>query len=235
MSVLELQGLSRSYGGIVAADSIDLSLEASELHCLIGPNGAGKSTVFKLIVGLVKPQSGHILLNGRDITRVQPYQRARLGISMKYQTTRIFMNLTVGQNITIARSREAFDGDHLDWALTHLDLGRRWDDPVSTLSYGEQHWLEMCMALGNRPCLVLMDEPTAGMTPDETGKTARLLKQLNARGPTIVVIEHDMSFVREIAQRVTVLHQGKIFRQGSISEIETDRDVQRIYLGERHD
>ncbi len=232
MSLLELQGLSRSFGGIVAADQIDLSLEAGELHCLIGPNGAGKSTVFKLIVGLIKPQSGKVLLNGRDITRIEPYRRARLGISMKYQTTRIFTNLSVGQNITIARSQEADEGDDLNWALQHLNLARRWSEPVSTLSYGEQHWLEMCMALGNQPSLVLMDEPTAGMTPDETSRTAGLLKELNGRGLAIVVIEHDMSFVREIARRVTVLHQGRIFRQGSIAEIESNREVQRIYLGE---
>lgn len=232
MTLLELQGLSRSFGGIIAADHIDLALEAGELHCLIGPNGAGKSTVFKLIVGLIKPQSGRVLLKGRDITRIEPYRRARLGISMKYQTTRIFANLTVGQNVTIAHSREADNGDHLNWALQDLNLARRWDDPVSILTYGEQHWLEMCMALGNQPSVVLMDEPTAGMTPDETDRTASFLKELNARGLTIVVIEHDMSFVRDVSRRVTVLHQGEIFRQGSISEIESDREVQRIYLGE---
>ena len=234
MSLLELKGLSKSFGGIVAADDIDLSLETGELHCLIGPNGAGKSTVFKLIVGLIKPQSGKVFLNGRDITRTEPYQRARLGISMKYQTTRVFSNLTLGQNITVARSRRVPNGDHLDWALRHLNLAGRWADSVSTLSYGEQHWLEMCMVLGNQPSLVLMDEPTAGMTPDETSRTAVLLKELNRRGLTIVVIEHDMSFVREIARQVTVLHQGRKFRQGSLAEIEQDREVQRIYLGEAH-
>lgn len=232
MSLLELHGLSRSFGGIVAADRIDLTLEAGQLHCLIGPNGAGKSTVFKMVVGLIKPQSGKVLLKGRDITRFEPYKRARLGISMKYQTTRIFTNLTLGQNITIARSRHGGDGYHLDWALQHVDLAGRWDEPVSMLSYGEQHWLEMCMVLGNGPSVVLMDEPTAGMTPDETTRTAGLLKELNSRGLAIVVIEHDMGFVREIAGRVTVLHQGRIFRQGSISEIESDAEVQRIYLGE---
>lgn len=235
MSLLELQGLSRSFGGIVAAEDIDLTLDAGDLHCLIGPNGAGKSTVFKLIVGLIKPQSGKVLLKGRDITRAEPFERARLGISMKYQTTRVFTNLTLGQNITIARSRAAENSDHLNWALQNLDLIQSWDQPVSNLSYSEQHWLEMCMALGNQPSIVLMDEPTAGMTPDETSRTAELLKELNARGLTIVVIEHDMGFVREIAREVTVLHQGRIFRQGSLSEIECDREVQRIYLGEADD
>lgn len=234
MAILELHGLTRRFGGIVAADNVELSLEPGELHCLIGPNGAGKSTLFKLIVGLLKPQTGQIVYQGRDITRMQAYQRARLGLSMKYQTTRIFPKLTVGQNITIARSRARPEGDHLDWALQRLGLGERWDTPAGTLSYGEQHWLEMCMVLGNSPDLVLMDEPTAGMTPEETHATAGFLRELNARGPAVVVIEHDMGFIRDVAGRVTVLHQGRIFRQGELTEIEHDPEVQRIYLGEGH-
>jgi branched-chain amino acid transport system ATP-binding protein len=233
--LLQLTDLTRSFGGIVAADHIDLALEPGELHCLIGPNGAGKSTVFKLIMGLLKPQAGSILLNGRDITRLQPYRRTRMGLSMKYQTTRIFSDLTVAQNLNVARSREAMDDDHMAWALGRLGLRDRGSIGASELSYGEQHWLEMCMVLGNRPQIVLMDEPTAGMTPDETHVTAAFLKDLNGRGVTIVAIEHDISFVREVARKVTVLHQGRIFRQGSLAEIESDPEVQRIYLGERHD
>ncbi len=233
MSQLELKDLTRSFGGIVAADHIDFALEEGELHCLIGPNGAGKSTVFKLIMGLVKPQAGSIVLKGRDITRTQPYQRAQMGLSMKYQTTRVFPNLTVAQNVTIAQRQRA-DGDHLVWALERLGLSERLGEATSALSYGEQHWLEMCMVLGNRPLVVLMDEPTAGMTPEETHATAEFLKELTARGLTVVVIEHDMSFVREIARKVTVLHQGRIFRQGSLAAIESDTEVQRIYLGEAH-
>ena len=234
MSLLALEGLTRFFGGISAADHINLTLEPGELHCLIGPNGAGKSTVFKLVMGLLRPQSGHVLLDGRDITRLHPYQRARLGLSMKYQATRVFSNLSARQNVDIARSRRTANGDDLAWALDRLGLTGRLSACASELSYGQQHWLEMCMVLGNRPKLVLMDEPTAGMTPEETHVTADFLKDLNQRGMTIIVIEHDMGFVREIANRVTLLHQGRIFRQGTISEMERDPEVQRIYLGESH-
>jgi ABC-type uncharacterized transport system ATPase subunit len=234
MSLLVLDKLTRFFGGISAANKVDLALDPGELHCLIGPNGAGKSTVFKLIMGLVAPQSGQITFDGHTITRLQPFERARLGVSMKYQATRIFPNLTVAQNIKVARRSEASAAQHMDWALENLGLVKRLSDPAHELSYGEQHWLEMCMVLGAASTLVLMDEPTAGMTPEETHRTARFLQDLNGRGMTIMVIEHDMGFVREIARRVTVLHQGRIFRQGSIGEIERDPDVQRIYLGEAH-
>lgn len=235
MSLLALQDLTRFFGGISAANHINFSLEPGELHCLIGPNGAGKSTVFKLVMGLLRPQSGQILFDGRAITRMQPYRRAGLGLSMKYQTTRIFPNLSVGQNIHIARSRRAANGDDMAWALDRLGLSEHMEAPASALTYGQQHWLEMCMVLGNCPRLVLMDEPTAGMTPEETHVTADFLKELNGRGMGIIVIEHDMNFVREIARQVTVLHQGRIFRQGTLGDIERDPQVQHIYLGESHD
>ena len=235
MSLLVLQELTRFFGGISAANHIDFSLEPAELHCLIGPNGAGKSTVFKLVMGLLRPQSGQILFDGREITRMQPYRRAGLGLSMKYQATRIFPNLSVAQNIHIACSRQAEKDGDMAWALERLGLSEQMGAVASALSYGQQHWLEMCMVLGNCPRLVLMDEPTAGMTPEETHVTANFLRELNGRGMAVIVIEHDMNFVREIARHVTVLHQGRIFCQGTFGEIELNQHVQRIYLGESHD
>jgi branched-chain amino acid transport system ATP-binding protein len=235
MNLLVLDKLTRFFGGISAANNVDLSLAAGELHCLIGPNGAGKSTVFKLIMGLLAPQSGQVFFRDSAVTRLPPFQRVRLGLGMTYQSTRIFANLTVAQNIKVARHRGLGDGGDMAWALENLGLTRRLPDPATALSYGEQHWLEMCMALGGGPKVMLMDEPTAGMTPEETHRTADFVKDLNARGMTIMVIEHDMGFVREIARQVTVLHQGRIFRQGTLAEIESDPDVQRIYLGESHD
>lgn len=234
MNILELQGITRAFGGIVAADRVDLALEDGELHCLIGPNGAGKSTLFKLVMGLIKPQAGRIGFNGQDITKKQPYERVHLGLAMKYQATRVFTGLTVAQNVTIASSRVGNDQDLLHWALARFNLCEKSALLAGNLSYGEQHWLEMCMALGNGPKVVLMDEPTAGMTPEETAETAHFLKELNARSVTVVVIEHDMGFVRLVARRITVLHQGRVFRQGSLQEVENDTDVQRIYLGESH-
>jgi len=235
VSVLVLEHLTRFFGGISAANDVNLSIEKGDLHCLIGPNGAGKSTIFKLIMGLVPVESGEIYLNGRAVSRLQPFRRVRLGLSMKYQATRIFPDLLISQNIAVARSRAVADDNDLQWALGWLGLADRIAAPASELSYGQRHWLEMCMVLGSCPQVVLMDEPTAGMTPEETRRTADFLRALNARGMTIVVIEHDMWFVREIAEQVTVLHQGRVFRQGTITAIERDPDVQHIYLGGGHD
>lgn len=235
MAILEVRGLSRSFGGIQAADGVDLRIDDGDLLCLIGPNGAGKSTVFKLIMGLEVPDSGEVVFDGRDIVGLQPFQRVRLGLGMTYQATRTFANLTVGQNITIARRKGHGDGRLLAWALNYLGLDGRDDELASTLTYGQQHWLEICLALGTGPRIVMMDEPTAGMTPEETHFTATFLKELNGLGVTIMVIEHDIGFVKAVARRVSVLHQGRVFRDGLIEEIESDADVQRIYLGERRD
>ncbi len=233
MSLLEIRGLERNYGGIQAVDGLDLDVEAGELRCLIGPNGAGKSTVFKLIMGLDRPNRGAIRFAGTDVTRLQPFQRARRGLSMKYQTTRVFLRLSVAQNLAIACGRGGLDGSLVQWALDYFELPASVDRPANTLSYGEQHWLEMVLTLGTRPKLLLMDEPTAGMTPEETMRTAAFVQELKGRGLTLIVVAHDMAFVREIAERVTVLHQGALFREGPLSAIEADAEVRRIYLGER--
>lgn len=233
MSLLELKAVRRAFGGIVAADGIDFSLAAGERRCLIGPNGAGKSTFFKLIMGLIKPDSGSIHLDGSDISRDEPFRRVQRGVSMKYQTTRIFPTLTVAQNMFIASPGGKLS-EVAAWGLERLELARNAARPAGELSYGQQHWLEMCMALGNAPRVVLMDEPTAGMTPQESQRTAQFIKELGDRGIAAIVIEHDMGFVRGLEAPTTVLHQGRVFRHGSIAEIERDPDIQRIYLGDAH-
>lgn len=235
MSLLALKGVYRSFGGITAADGIDLTLEAGERRCLIGPNGAGKSTVFKLIMGLLRPDSGSISFAGQEITHEQPFRRVQRGLSMKYQTTRIFPSLTLAQNMFIARSRAGDATALASWAIDKLGLGALRERRAGELSYGQQHWLEMCMALGNGPRVVLMDEPTAGMTPEESRSTATFIRELEGRGIAAIVIEHDMGFVRDLDAPTTVLHQGRVFRQGRMAEIEVDPEVQRIYLGEIHD
>ncbi len=232
MTLLVLEGVRRRFGGIVAADGIDLALGAGERRCLIGPNGAGKSTVFKLIMGLVRPDSGSIRLDGREITREEPFRRVQLGLSMKYQTTRIFPSLTVAQNMSIARSRGGNGSDLVSWALDRLGVTSLATRSAGELSYGQQHWLEMCMVLGSGPRVVLMDEPTAGMTPEESRRTGGFIKELTGRGIAAIIIEHDMHFVRDLEAPTTVLHQGRVFREGSMAEIEADPEVQRIYLGE---
>lgn len=235
MSILTTRDLSKSFGGIHAVRHVDLALDEGELRCLIGPNGAGKSTVFKLIMGLEKPSAGRIRFDDRDITRLHPFQRVRRGLSMKYQTTRVFQGLRVRQNVDIARSARRRDGDLLDWSLAYFGLEAKLDEPVRELTYAEQHWLEMSLILGNAPRLVLMDEPTGGMTPEESHRTADYVQALHGKGLTVLVVAHDMGFVREIARIVTVMHEGAILRQGSFSEIEHDPEVQRVYLGETHE
>jgi branched-chain amino acid transport system ATP-binding protein len=235
VSLLEIRGLERRYGGIRAVADLDLDLAEGELRCLIGPNGAGKSTVFKLVMGLERADRGSMSFLGRDITRLEPFARVRRGLSMKYQTTRVFLNLSVEQNIAIACGRSGLADGIVPWALDYFGLPPTLHRAASTLSYGEQHWLEMVLALGTRPRLLLMDEPTAGMTPDESARTAAFVKEARQRGVTLLVVAHDMTFVREIAELVTVLHQGELFRQGRLEEIESDPEVRRIYLGDRHD
>jgi urea transport system ATP-binding protein len=241
VAVLRAEDLTKSFGGIRAVDHLNLTLARGELRCLIGPNGAGKSTLFGLLSGLHRPDAGHILFKGEDITNLQPFQRVRKGLCQKFQTTRIYRALTVAQNLMIAertpRWRRRKNGRRkdgiLDWALPTLGLDSVGEVRAGKLSHSHQQWLEICLALATEPNLLLLDEPTAGMTPEETELTAQFVVNLNQQGLTVLVVEHDMAFVRYIAQRVTVLHYGRIFAEGSLDEIESNKEVRRIYLGER--
>jgi branched-chain amino acid transport system ATP-binding protein len=234
-ALLRTENLVKAFGGVTAVDHLNFELPAGELRCLIGPNGAGKSTLFGLLSGLHRPDSGIILFKGEDITRLPPYQRVRRGLCQKFQTTRIYRDLTVAQNLLIAggaRSRGETN-ERLEWALRTLRLSDELDLRAGRLPHSHQQWLEICLTLATEPDLVLLDEPTAGMTPDETAVTARFLIDLNEHGLTVLVVEHDMAFVRLIAHRVTVLHYGRIFSYGTLEEIEANQEVRRIYLGEQ--
>jgi ABC-type uncharacterized transport system ATPase subunit len=230
--MLTVRNLSKSFGGIHAVAHVDLSLAQGELRCLIGPNGAGKSTLFRLIMGLIRPDTGSVIVDGKEITRLQPFQRVGLGLSMKYQTTRVFGDLTVDQNVKVACASRANGEELVRWGLANLGLHTLSTAVANSLSYGQQHWLELCMVLGSAPRVILMDEPTAGMTPEETSRTVRFVRSLGERDIAVIIIEHDMSFVREIDSEITVLHQGSVFREGRLQQIERDPEVQRIYLGE---
>jgi branched-chain amino acid transport system ATP-binding protein len=234
-ALLESHGITKGFGGVQAINGLDLSLEEGELRCLIGPNGAGKSTFFSLLMGIHAPDSGRIIHRGHDITRMRPYLRVRRGLSLKFQTTRIYKNLTVDQNLNIPHHQARGDENGaVSWAAQELGLQGRREVFARELSHAEQQWLEIVMALATDPDLLLLDEPTAGMTPEETHRTAEFTKSLNERGPAILAVEHDMAFVREIGRQVTVLHQGSIFASGTVEEIEAHHDVQRIYLGEEN-
>jgi len=235
LAILETRNLSKSFGGIRAINNLSFSLKIGELRCLIGPNGAGKSTFFNLLTGLYRPDFGEIYFKGEQITNIQTFQRVRQGISLKFQTTRIYLNLTVEENLQIPRRTLRGRGENrerLKWALEVFGLDRYMDYNVKGLGHGHQQWLEICLALATVPEILLLDEPTSGITSEETSHTAKFVKALNKTGISILVVEHDMAFVRQIESLVTILHQGSIFAEGSISEIEANKEVRSIYLGE---
>jgi len=234
MPILETRGLAKRFGGVHVARDIDFAMEAGEMHCLIGPNGAGKSSFFRLILGEYPPNAGQILFKGEDLTGLRSFARIRRGISVKFQVPGIFKALSIRQNLEIAFQSHLHRHDldaTIDRVLDFVGLADVDDDLAGSLSHGQQQWLEIGMAVGVEPSLLLLDEPTAGMSPDETHKTGEMLRQLNKQGITILAVEHDMAFVKQIADRVTVLHFGAIFAQGTVSEIISNPDVAEIYLG----
>ena len=233
-SAFATEGLAKRFGGVVATDQVSLNVPAGQLCCIIGPNGAGKSTLFSLLCGIYRPDHGRILLNGHDITALPPFRRVRLGLGLTFQTNRAFHALAVRQNLAAARPRralEAVPAERYAYAVERFSLDPSSDAPARELPHHQLQWLEIAMVLAAGPSILLLDEPTAGMSPDETMQTARVLQYLNRTGLTIVVVEHDVAFVREVAQRVTVLHQGRVFAEGSMDEITANQDVRRIYLG----
>jgi branched-chain amino acid transport system ATP-binding protein len=235
MSLLQTVNLNKSFGGLHVTNDVNLIIEPGEIHCLIGPNGAGKSTLFRLLLGEYAPSSGAILYNGAEITRLKPFQRVARGLSVKFQVPGIFKGLNVRQNLDIAlqaRLKGKQLREESERLLAFLHLEGSADERAGNLSHGQQQWLEIGMAISLQPRLLLLDEPTAGMSPDETHATGEMIIELNRGGVSILAVEHDMDFVRQVANRVTVLHFGKIFAQGRIDEIMASEEVAQIYLGE---
>ncbi|WP_436932749.1 ABC transporter ATP-binding protein [Halosimplex halobium] len=234
-TLLQTEDLVKRFGGFTATDSVDFSVDEGELRCLIGPNGAGKSTLLKLITGAHAPSEGSIYYDGTDITDFQPEDRVKRGISMKFQVPSVYGELSVRENVRLPVQRFA-DGDErrrlVAEAVEDAGLEGKEDTPADQLSHGEQQQLEIGMAAALEPDLLLLDEPVAGLSVEERRGIADRITRLNEeRGIAFVVIEHDTDFVAEIADEVTVLHQGDVFREGPIAEIESDPEVQRIYLG----
>jgi branched-chain amino acid transport system ATP-binding protein len=237
MPLLETRKLNKRFGGLQVTADVDFALEPGELHCLIGPNGAGKSTMFRLILGEYAPTSGQVFYDGQDITRLASHDRIRRGISVKFQVPGIFKALSVAQNLEIALQHH-LQGRSLDSEikrrLAFLNLTAEAGQAAGNLSHGQKQWLELGMATSLQPKLLLLDEPTAGMSPQETQATGEMVRALRSDGMTVLAVEHDMAFVRQVATRVTVLHFGRIFAQGSIDEIMADERVAEIYLGKGH-
>ena len=235
-AVIEARGVNKRFGGVVAARDIDFRVPEGEIRCMIGPNGAGKSTLFAMLCGILPTDSGNISILGRPVVGLPSFRRVRLGVGLTFQTNRVFGALSVRENLAIPeasadpRHREAGQA-RLELALAAFGLDAEDDTPTAELSHSQRQWLEISMVLTTFPRLLLLDEPTAGMAVEETRRTVRVLQQLNESGLTIVVVEHDMAFVREVAHSVTVLHQGEVFAEGSLDDITANADVRRIYLG----
>jgi ABC-type branched-subunit amino acid transport system ATPase component len=232
--IVEVQDMHKDYGGVRAVNGLNLSVRKNDIHCIIGPNGAGKSTLFKLLMGIERPTAGRVLYKNRDITSLPPFRRARLGLTIKFQNIRVYQDLTVFQNLFIPLRRHHQPADIPDRVAALLDrlhLTGTANTPVRNLSHGQQQWLSIGLSLAVDPELLLLDEPTAGMSVEETAETTRIVYSLRAHGVTVIVIEHDMEFVRNLAAVTSVLHLGRLFAQGSFAEIEANEDVRRIYLG----
>ena len=241
--LLRTEKLVRAYGSLLAVNGVDFSVREGELRSIIGPNGAGKTTFFRLISGEVTPTSGRIRFREREVTGMAQHAIARLGVAKSYQITSIFPHLTVFENVRVAAqgSAQAFDFWRRAESLT--DARARADEMLATvglapkahllaaqLSHGEQRHLELAIALAANPVLLLLDEPTAGMSPEETDETMELISALRA-GRTIVLVEHKMKLVMKISDRITVLHQGQVLADGTPEEIRANEVVQRTYLG----
>jgi branched-chain amino acid transport system ATP-binding protein len=232
-SILEVDDVARHFGGVAALDGVDLGLSAGETRCVIGPNGAGKTTLINVLTGLIRPTRGKISFRGEDITGLPVSEIVHRGLVRSFQTPAVFPELAVERSLELAIDGTLSGGERreaVDRLLEEFHLEAKRGMLGRDLSHGEQKRLELGMVLGTDPQLVLLDEPTAGMSVNETEETANLLQRL-CTGMTVVIVEHDMEFVRAIADRVTVLHRGRVLTEGSIEAVESDPRVRDVYLG----
>ncbi len=238
---LNLKNAVVSFNGFRALNGFNFSVNKGELRCLIGPNGAGKTTALDVICGKTTLTSGDVQFESMSIGKLQEHQIARIGIGRKFQIPSVFHELTVRENMEVASSNEtgvlknlcrfnSTQREDLEELAELVNLQEHMDTHAGHLSHGQTQWLEIALLVAQNPKLILMDEPTAGMTRQETHKTAELFLQLNKKH-TLIVVEHDMGFVKEIGDVISVMHQGKLLAEGSVSEIENNREVIEAYLG----
>ncbi|MEI4472078.1 ABC transporter ATP-binding protein [Frigidibacter sp. MR17.24] len=234
-SILETRGLTMRFGGVTAVDNVDFRLRDGELRCLLGPNGAGKSTFFKCLTGQLTPSSGTVIFDEQEITGWHTHQIVNLGVGIKTQVPNVFDGISAYENVRLSARRKHIPSVAKD--LTHHTMERcgithlaRRD--VGLLSHGQRQLVELAMVLAGEPRLILLDEPAAGMTGEERDRLAGLVLEA-ARSAAVVVVEHDMAFIRQIAKFVTVFNRGAIFREAMIADIMQDREVQEIYLGKQ--
>jgi len=245
MNILETKGLYHDFSGLEVLFGVDLRVQGGERHAVIGPNGAGKTTLFNVITGTYRPSRGQVFFKGKEITGSRPYELTRLGLGRSFQITSTFNRLTTFQNIRLAiLSKKGIRFNFFrkvdkmrditretDEVLRRINLDRERDMPAGLLSYGKHRSLEISMALATDPDLIMLDEPTAGMSRDETHYAVELIRRLT-EGKTLVIIEHDMDVVFSLADRITVLHYGQILASGPPAEIKQNQAVKDAYLGE---
>ena len=241
-ALLELRQITVSFDGFLALRDLNLSLQPGELRAVIGPNGAGKTTFLDVITGKTPPTQGDVVFKGRSLLGTSEHRIARLGIGRKFQSPRVFEKLTVQENLALAVSRpkqpwpllfgglSAGQRDRVHHLMGIVNLQPRADWKAGSLSHGQKQWLEIAMLVGQDPDLLLVDEPVAGLTDEETDLTADLLKSL-AGEHTVLVIEHDMEFIRRLESPVTVLHQGHVLCEGTMDQVQADQRVIDVYLG----
>ena len=240
--VLELESVSRAFGGLKAVDGVDLRIEAGARHGLIGPNGAGKSTLFKLIVGAEQVSSGHVRFDGRDVTGLAEHKRVRLGLAQTFQHSSVFGTLSCADNVRLALQRRTGEarrllrrrsvglGSAAEALLARVGLEGADRRSAAVLSHGERRQLEVAIALAARPRLLLLDEPAAGMSPAETARLATVLEALDPE-IAVVIVEHDLDFIFRVAREVSVLHLGSVLMTAPAAEVRASDEVARVYMG----
>jgi urea transport system ATP-binding protein len=243
-TLLEIGGLEVVFDGFRAIDGVDLTVEEGEVRFLIGPNGAGKTTLIDVVTGLTRPAAGTVSFAGRSLLDLAEHRIVRLGVGRTFQTASVFEHLTVLENLDLAASfrqplhkllrRRSGVLDVVSTALETVGLANRANLPAEVLSHGQKQWLEIGMLLVQEPRLLLLDEPVAGMSKEERSRTGELLHEI-ARTRTVIVVEHDMEFLRRFANRVTVMHEGQVLCEGTVAEVQADPRVQEVYLGRSRD
>jgi branched-chain amino acid transport system ATP-binding protein len=248
--LLEARSLRKVFGGLVAVDEVSVQVQRGAMHSIIGPNGAGKTTFFNLLTGRYRPTSGTVLYRGKDITRVAVHQRARMGLGRSFQITNLFPNLTVFENARLAAQALGGDGFRF-WRQVGAfgRYARRAEEVLditglsgvahtlaNALPHGGKRKLELAMILASDPDVLLLDEPTAGMASEQVPELIHIIERIRASGDkTVVMVEHNMSVVMNISDRITVMHQGRVLAEGAPRQIANDRTVQAVYLGELYD
>jgi branched-chain amino acid transport system ATP-binding protein len=244
-AAVRTQRLTRSFSGFIAVNSVDFEVPQGELRAVIGPNGAGKTTFFRLLSGELPATAGKVWFEEQEVTHSPAYRLARLGVGKSYQITNGFPNLTVFENMRIAAQPPTLDfkfwmsyrdvgtlSEKTHEILDVVELGAKGNVLAGELSYGDRRRLELAMALGNEPRLLLLDEPTAGMTPKETDSAIELIRRI-ARGRTVILVEHKMKLVMSICDKISVFHQGRVLAEGAPDEVRANREVQAVYFGPR--